>query len=85
MYATAYDWSILQGYYAVQQAYALIQGQEVPAETWTPHTIITKDNVERFLQHGQEVDTWDMNTSTIAEVSDYMKEFVAWGDAGATE
>ena len=41
IYATAYDWSILQGYYAVQQAYALIQGEEVPELTYTPDTIIT--------------------------------------------
>lgn len=88
MYASAYDWSILQGYYAVQQAYDLIQGKEVPKETWTPDTIITGENVADFLQHGEEVDEWDMNSSEIETVSDYMNEFVKMGqdlEAGATE
>ena len=79
IYATAYDWSILQGYYAVQQAYALIQGEEVPELTYTPDTIITAENVEEYLPHGEELSNWGMGNS-IDEVSDYMRSFVEMGE-----
>ena len=78
MYATAYDWSILQGYYAVQQAVALVKGEEVPAETWTPDTIITAENVAEFLPHGQELAQWTMG-SELTSVSDEMKAFLQTG------
>ena len=80
MYASAYDWSILQGYYAVLQAYDLIRGKEVPEETFTPDTIITGENVEEYLPHGEELSNWQMG-SEIGDVSDYMKEFVKKGEA----
>lgn len=79
MYATAYDWSILQGYYAVQQAYDLIQGKEVPEETYTPDTIITKENVADHLEHGEELAQWTMGDK-ITEVSDYMRSYVEMGE-----
>ncbi len=80
LYATAYDWSILQGYDAVMQAYDLILGNEVPELTYTPDTIITKANVDEFLPHGEEVDNWSMG-SEINEVSDYMWDFVDMGQS----
>ena len=79
VYASAYDWSILQGYYAVQQAYDLIQGKEVPEETFTPDTIITKDNVAEHLDHGKELSQWTMGDE-ITEVSDYMRGYVELGE-----
>ncbi len=79
IYATAYDWSILQGYYAVEQAYALINGEEVPELTYTPDTIITSENIEDYLPHGEELDAWSMG-SEITEVSDYMRDFVEMGE-----
>lgn len=78
MFATIYDWSIIQGYVSVQQAYDLIQGKEVPEETLTIGTIITADNVEDYLQHGKEIASWNMG-SEITSVSDYMREFVDKG------
>lgn len=78
MYASAYDWSILQGYYAVLQAYDLINGEEVAEETYTPDTIITGENVEDYLPHGEELSNWQMG-SDIGEVSDYMNGFVQMG------
>lgn len=78
IYASAYDWSILQGYYAVQQAVALVKGEEVPAETWTPDTIITADNVAEFLPHGQELAQWTMG-SKLTDVSDDMYAFLQKG------
>ena len=79
IYATAYDWSILQGYYAVEQAYALINGEEVPELTFTPDTIITAENVADYLPHGEELSNWGMS-DTIDEVSDYMRSFVEMGE-----
>ena len=80
MYASAYDWSILQGYYAVQQAYDLILGKEVPATTNTPDTIITSENVADYLPHGQELSQWKMG-STLNSVSDYMTNFLKKGES----
>ncbi len=78
LYATAYDWSILQGYDAVEQAYDLILGEEVPELTYTPDTIITKENVDEYLPHGEELDQWSMG-SQITEVSTYMRDFLEMG------
>lgn len=78
IYASAYDWSILQGYYAVQQAVALVNGEAVEAETWTPDTIITAENVADFLPHGQELAQWTMG-SDLTTVSDEMKAFLQSG------
>lgn len=78
MFATIYDWSMIQGYASVQQAYALIQGEEVPEETLTVGTIITADNVDEFLVHGREISSWSMG-SEITSVSDYMREFLENG------
>ncbi len=80
LYASAYDWSLLQGYDAVMQAFDLILGNEVPAETFTPDTIITIENVDEFLPHGEEVDSWSMG-SAIREVSDYMRGFLEMGQS----
>lgn len=79
IYATAYDWSILQGYYAVEQAYALIKGEEVPELTNTPDTIITSENIDDYLPHGEEVDNWTMG-DPIETVSDYMRSFLELGE-----
>lgn len=79
IYASAYDWSILQGYYAVMQAYDLIQGKEVPELTTTPDTIITADNVDEYLPHGEELAEWQMGTE-LTTVSDYMNDFVKTGE-----
>ena len=84
IYATAYDWSILQGYYAVEQAYDLIQGKNVPEETMTPDTIITKENVDDYLEHGKELSQWTMGQS-ISKVSDYMRNFVTMGEKMKTD
>ncbi|MCR5666798.1 MAG: sugar ABC transporter substrate-binding protein [Eubacterium sp.] len=79
MYCTAYDWSILQGYYAVEQAINLINGGEVEDDTMmTPDTIITADNIDDFLQHGQELSEWSMGDA-VGELSDYMKNFIQTG------
>ena len=80
IYASAYDWSILQGYDAVVQAYDLIQGKEVPETTTAPDTIITGENVDEYLPHGEELSKWQMG-SPIDEVSDYMRGFVEKGQA----
>lgn len=80
MYATAYDWSILQGYYAVEQALNLINGNAVENDNiMTPHTIIDSSNISDFMEHGKELDEWQMGTE-IGEVSDYMKDFVKMGE-----
>ncbi len=78
MYASAYDWSILQGYYAVEQAVALINGEDVPERTMTPDTIVTSENVAEFLPHGQELAEWKMGEA-ISSVSDYMADFLQTG------
>lgn len=80
MYATAYDWSILQGYYAVEQALNLINGGTVENEKiMTPYTVIDSGNISDFMDHGKELDEWQMGTE-IEEVSDYMKNFVEMGE-----
>ena len=78
MYCTAYDWSLLQGYYAVQQAVALVKGEEVPAYTFTADTVITAENVAEFLPHGQELAKWTMG-SALTDVSDDMYAFLDKG------
>ena len=71
MYATSYDYSILQGYYAVEQAYDLIQGKDVPEITLTPDVLITAENVEEHIPHAEEVANWNMGNS-IGEVPDFI-------------
>lgn len=79
LYATSYNWSILWGYYGVQQAYELIQGNEVPELTVTASdTVITSENVEHFLPHGQEVAAWTLGAE-IDEVSDYTRDLINEG------
>lgn len=75
MYATSYDYSFLQGYYGVEQAYALIKGEEVPEITLTPDVVITKDNVDEHLPHMEEVSSWNMG-SAITEVTDATREYL---------
>ena len=80
IYGTAYDWSILQGYYAVYDAYNLITGAEaVPSETWTGYTAITSENIADYLEHGQELAKWTMG-DPVTEVSDYMQNFLKMGE-----
>ncbi len=78
MYASAYDWSILQGYVAVVQAYQLITGEEVPELTFTPDVIVTSENIDEYLPHGEELATWNMGTA-VETVSDYMWSFLESG------
>ncbi|MBQ8663003.1 MAG: sugar ABC transporter substrate-binding protein [Eubacterium sp.] len=78
MCATAYDWSMLQGYYAVERAVALVKGEEVPVFTYTPDTIITAENVAEFLPHAEELEQWSMGAE-LTNVSDAMYDFL---DAG---
>ena len=78
IYGTAYDWSIAQGYDAVYQAVALINGEEVPSVTHAGDTEITAENVDEFLEHGEELAAWNMG-DPVTEVSDYMNEFVQKG------
>ena len=80
MYATIYDWSLLQGYYSVMQAYDLIQGKEVPEETLTKGSIITAENVEDFLPHGEVVAEWQMG-KPIGEVPDSIRTFIELGQS----
>ena len=61
-------------------ASGVIRGKEVPEETFTPDTIITGENVEDYLPHGEELSNWQMG-GEIGDVSDYMKEFVKMGEA----
>ncbi len=79
LYATAYDWSILQGYYAVEQAVALINDEEVPETTMTPDTVITSENIDDYLPHGEELSQWKMGTA-VGEISDYMRNFIEMGE-----
>ena len=83
MVATAYDWSLLQGYYAVERAVAMIKGETVPTFTYTPDTIITAENVAEFLPHALEVDGWTMG-SALTDVSDDMYTFLEKGIALGT-
>ncbi|SDB26403.1 sugar ABC transporter substrate-binding protein [Eubacterium oxidoreducens] len=79
MYCTAYDWSILQGYYAVEQAINLVNGGEVEDDTMmTPDTIITADNIDEYLQHGEELSKWSMGDA-VGQLSDYMTNFIQMG------
>lgn len=84
MCATAYDWSMLQGYYAVERAVALVKGEEVPVFTYTPDTIITAENVAEFLPHAEELEQWSMGAELTA-VSDDMYAFLKAGQDLGTE
>lgn len=93
LHASAYDWSILQGYYAVYQAYDLINGTDsseweyqanfeddvYSLYTFTPDTIITSENIDEYLPHGEELAEWTMGTE-VESVSDYMWEFIDKGN-----
>ncbi len=93
LYASAYDWSILQGYYAVYQAYDLINGTDsseweyqpnydddvYSLYTFTPDTIITSENIDEYLPHGEELAEWTMGTE-VESVSDYMWDFIDKGN-----
>ncbi|SDB07186.1 sugar ABC transporter substrate-binding protein [Eubacterium oxidoreducens] len=78
MYATLYDWSMLQGYYSVMQAYDLIEGKEVPEETLTVGTVITSENVADFIPHGEIVSDWSFGSS-IGEVPSEITDFMEYG------
>ena len=84
VYATAYDWSILQGYDAVYQAIDLIEGKSVPETTTSPDTIITEENIDEFYEHGEELDAWTIG-EPITELSDYIVDFIAKGEAMSTD
>ncbi len=85
LYADSYDYAILQGYYAVMQAYELIQGNEVPEITYTPDVLITQDNIDDYMDHAEELSAWSMS-GTIDEIPDFMWDFLETGiDYGVTE
>lgn len=75
MYATSYDYSILQGYYAAEQAYDLIQGKDVSEVTLTPDVLITAENVEAHIPHAEEIANWNMGDS-IDEVPDFIRDYI---------
>lgn len=80
MYATIYDWSLLQGYYSVMQAYDLIQGKEVPEETLTKGSIITAENVDDYLPHGEVIADWQMG-KPIGDVPESIRTFFELGES----
>lgn len=85
LYADSYDYAILQGYYAVMQAYELIQGEEVPEITYTPDVLITQDNIDEYMDHAEELSAWSMS-GTIDEIPDFMWDFLETGiEYGVTE
>lgn len=78
LYADSYDYAILQGYYAVMQAYELIQGEEVPEITYAPDVLVTQDNVDEYMEHAEILSSWSMS-GTIDEIHDSMWEFLETG------
>ena len=58
MYATAYDWSYLQGYWAVFNAIEMLEGEQAAEFTYSPDTLITAENVNSYLPHGEELADW---------------------------
>lgn len=80
MYSTIYDWSMLQGYYSVVQAYQLIQGEKVPEETLTKGSIITAENVDDFLPHGEVIADWQMG-KPIGDVPESIRTFFELGES----
>lgn len=78
LYADSYDYAILQGYYAVMQAYALIQGEEVPEITYSPDVLVTQENVDEYMDHAEELSAWSMS-GTIDEIPDFMWDFLETG------
>lgn len=62
MYATLYDWTVLQGYWAVYNAIQLIEGENVAENIVAPSTIITKDNVAKYLPHTNDVSKWKLGS-----------------------
>ncbi|MCC8028288.1 MAG: sugar ABC transporter substrate-binding protein [Lachnospiraceae bacterium] len=78
LYADSYDYAILQGYYAVMQAYELIQGEEVPEITYAPDVLVTQDNVDEYMEHAEILSSWSMS-GTIDEIPDSMWEFLETG------
>lgn len=63
MYATVYDWSILQGYWAVYDAISLLEGDIAPEETMAPCTIITADNADKYVDHATVLSNWSIGDS----------------------
>lgn len=60
MYSTLYDWSYLQGYWAVYNAIQMLLGNNVAENIVAPATVITKDNVEKYLPHAEKLADWTM-------------------------
>lgn len=58
MFGTLYDWSYLQGYWAVYNAIQLLLGNNTAENIVAPATIITSDNVEKYLPHAQKLADW---------------------------
>lgn len=78
MYASVYDWPLLQGYYAVEYAYSLMQGEDVPDTLNMPCVIITKENVADYIPHAEELAEWQMGSS-IEPIPDNMRSFLDVG------
>lgn len=78
MYASVYDWPLLQGYYAVEYAYALMNGEDVPETLNMPCVIISQENVADFIAHAEELSEWRMGSS-IEPIPDNMLSFLETG------
>lgn len=62
MYATLYDWTMLQGYWGVYDAIQLLKGDPVPENFVTPVTLITSSNVAQYIPHFQTLSKWTMGS-----------------------
>lgn len=63
MYGTLYDWTTLQGYWGVYNAIQLLKGNNVAENIVAPSTIVTSDNVSKFLPHAETLSKWTMGTA----------------------
>lgn len=60
MYCTLYDWTVLQGYWSVYNCVQSLGGNAVAEDITAPSTVITADNVGKFLPHANALAEWSM-------------------------
>jgi ribose transport system substrate-binding protein len=65
--AIAVDYTVRQGYEAVQVALDILKGEPVPHYVLVPNTVITQDNLDQFVRTDLPDDYWAGSMPQVTE------------------
>ncbi len=61
IYVTGYHWAKLYGYWGVEMALDYLNGLAIPSTITSPHSEITAETVDQYLQFCQDLESYNFN------------------------